>query len=255
MSMKYTVNIRSIEQLVDFKAERVYLPLSEVLNNIYKVQHLVQSGINIVPELPRICTDKSTEFFVKNIEFLKNAGITSVLINSIGYASSAGCFEIIGDYGLNAFNSSTLNVLYDLGIRTQTVSFELTLPQIRDLKGSCKKELFIYGRLPLMCFENCLLTKTNCKNSGISFKKQIELTDNAGFTFPVLCDFNGECKNSLVNSKILWLADKLSDIKNIDFGRFYFTTETKEECADILKKYQNGEASDNITRGLYYKRK
>lgn len=62
-----------------------------------------------------------------------------------------------GDFGLNLTNSRAASELRDLGLCSLTASFELTLPQLRDLSKPLPTEMLVYGRLPLMLTENCLI--------------------------------------------------------------------------------------------------
>ena len=67
--------------------------------------------------------------------------------------------DLIGNYTLNAYNSYTINVLKDFGIKylciTPELNDKLTKEQI-DF-SSIPLELFVYGRIPLMTMNYCLL--------------------------------------------------------------------------------------------------
>ena len=77
------------------------------------------------------------------------------------------------------------------------------------------------------------------------------MTDRKGLTFPVVC--SGGC-SEILNSKPVYMADKISEIKNVSFLLLYFTTETKEEAAEISEAYRTGKApSGDFTRGLFYR--
>ena len=50
------------------------------------------------------------------------------------------------------------------------------------------------------------------------------------------------------------MGDRLSEIRNVDFHLYDFTTESKAECAEILRAYAAGEAPvGDYTRGLFYR--
>ena len=107
-------------------------------------------------------------------------GINSVMITNIGQVQLARKLnlKIHGDFGLNAYNSSCMNVLNDLGICRQVLSFEARLAQLRDLQKPMDTILTIYGYLPLMVFENCAIRK---KTGECTCKKQTcYLTDRQG---------------------------------------------------------------------------
>ena len=46
---------------------------------------------------------------------------------------------------------------------------------------------------------------------------------------------------AVLNSCPLWLADKMNDIRNVDYGLLWFTDESKEECARVISDYCCGE--------------
>ncbi len=58
----------------------------------------------------------------------------------------------------------------------------------------------------------------------------------------------------MLNPECLYMADRLNEIKNVDFLTLYFTDESPEEIGHIINLYKNGgEKRNNITRGLYYR--
>lgn len=72
-----------------------------------------------------------------------------------------------------------------------------------------------------------------------------------GIDFPIVCE-NG-CAEVL-NSRPLYMADRLAEMKNMDFLTLYFTTETKSECEEVIRAYAKGSApKGEFTRGLYYR--
>lgn len=72
-----------------------------------------------------------------------------------------------------------------------------------------------------------------------------------GIEFPVICK-NGA--SFILNSRPLSLADKLNELRGIDFGLIYFTNESSSECEKILGEVREGiSPQGEFTRGLYYK--
>ena len=79
------------------------------------------------------------------------------------------------------------------------------------------------------------------------------LTDRMGKKFPVVCNMGF---SEILNSAPIYMADRMSEIKNMDFVTFYFTKEKKETCEAIIEAYKKGtKLSDasSYTRGLYYR--
>ena len=160
--------------------------------------------------------------------------------------------RIHGDFGLNIFNSASMNVLRDLELSSATASFEMTLPQIRDLSKAVNTELIAYGRLPLMLTEHCLMKnrtgECSCQNAAS------KLTDKTGAEFPIIKDGNN-CRSVLLNGKKLSWLDRQSDLGRLGLWaiRLYFTTENPKEVDRILADYMEPTAFDPgaCTRGLY----
>ena len=154
--------------------------------------------------------------------------------------------------GLNIFNSASMNVLRDLELSSATASFEMTLPQIRDLSKGVNTEIIAYGRLPLMLTEHCLMKnrtgECSCQNASS------KLTDKTGAEFPIIKDGNN-CRSVLLNGKKLSWLDRQSDLARLGLWciRLYFTTENPREVDRVLADYMEPTPFDPgaCTRGLY----
>ena len=112
---------------------------------------------------------------------MQSLGVRHALVGNLGLLGpvrEAG-MKIHGDFGLNIYNSASMNVLRSLEVASATVSFEMTLPQIRDLSKAVNAEIIAYGRLPLMVTEHCLIQgrtgECTCHLGGIT-----KLTDLRG---------------------------------------------------------------------------
>ncbi len=165
------------------------------------------------------------------------------LLKKMGYI-------VHGDFSLNLANYFALQEVSPW-VEDVTLSYELTLAQIRRLPKPIPCGIIVYGRLPLMQTRNCIL-----KNIGPCQKKKGgKLTDRTDRAFPILCDW--DCQNVLLNSTPLYLADRNREWQEsgIAFGRLLFTDETKEQISAILDAYTrgNGTPPEEYTRGLYYR--
>ncbi|MBQ3085332.1 MAG: U32 family peptidase [Clostridia bacterium] len=182
---------------------------------------------------------------------LYKLGFRRALCRNIGQIAplrEAG-FEVHGDFSFNAANTRTLAVLKE-ELASLTLSYELTLRQIRKLKKPLPCGIIVYGRLPLMQTKNCILKNIGpCQNG-----KGGALTDRTGRSFPIACDQG--CQNVMFNSTPLFLADRNREWKesNVSFARLLFTDESVQEIRRILDAYENGgEPPELYTRGLYYR--
>lgn len=181
---------------------------------------------------------------------VKKSGVTFGLcatLDSLYLCKSAG-IDAVALPTCNIFNSYALEQYSEFGFSSAFVSFELKADQINAMRGSMPRGIVSYGYLPLMLFSVCPvkneLTCADCKGES-------SLTDRTGASFRVLCSGN---YSELLNSRPLWMADRLKELKNIDMQLLYFTTETKYEANDIIHAYENEESPRfEHTRGLYYR--
>ena len=160
--------------------------------------------------------------------------------------------DIRGDYGLNLYNSGSMNAMRQLGLKSACLSFEMTLPQIRDVSKSVPCEILSYGRLPLMVTENCLIrNRTGKCTCHIS---PVKLTDKTGADFPVIRD-GASCRSVVLNGKKLSWLDRQDDLAKLGLWaiRLYFTTENAREVDRVLNDYLDPQPFDPgaCTRGLY----
>ena len=121
-----------------------------------------------------------------------------------------------GDLGLNVYNSRAVAFWRERGLTSVTANLELRWQQVRDLGKYADCEAVIYGRLPLMITENCVIANSlGCCDVGSDYRKRSSacrctgenvLTDRTGARFPLMPAWGH--RNELENSRTLFLADK-----------------------------------------------
>ena len=252
-----TIQVTNKEQLtpalLDLETTMLYVPMHILLEDIPLCQKLLRRG-RLAAVLPRIVHDNELPRLISNLNDLRALGLRDVLVGNIGLlipAREAG-MRIHGDFGLNIYNSGSMNVARSLELASTTVSFEMTLPQIRDLSKAVNAEMIVYGRLPLMVVEHCLIkNKTGECKCHIGTHK---LTDKTGAEFPIIKDGNS-CRSVLLNGKKLSWLDRQDDLAKLGVWavRLCFTTENSREVDRVLSDYMNMEPFDPgaCTRGLY----
>ncbi len=159
-------------------------------------------------------------------------------------------YRVHADFSLNLANTQAMEVLKPL-VDSATLSFELTLRQIKSLPKSLPAGIIVYGRLPLMETRNCIIKNcTACQKS-----KGYTLTDRTGRQFPIVCGY--QCRNTLYNATPLFLADRNREWREcgVAFGRLLFTDESPQEIRALIKAYARGcdHTPEDYTRGLYYR--
>ena len=250
--------VRSDDQLTPelaaLRPDYLYVPVDVMTEHFDRILPFINSGSHPVAVLPRVLTDDETEPVFAMLQQLYEKGVREALAGNLGHialAKRAG-MEVRGDFGLNAFNSQTLDMLRQTGLLSVTASFELRLSQIRDLRKPIDTELIIYGRFPVMVSDQCIIRqsagKCACQTPG-------QLSDRKGSIFPVVKEYGG--RNVIYNAHKLFLADKREELLAADLWglRLLFTTESGRECVEVAKAYlgQSDYRPNVLTRGLYYR--
>lgn len=171
--------------------------------------------------LPPVIKDCDTASVKSRLLKARSDGAVHCLVGNIGHikiAEEAG-LTVHGDYRLNVYNSSSMKAFDDF--ESVIVSPELTLAQIRDIKGA--KSTVVYGKVPLMTLE---------KHTGAKV-----LRDRRRVAFPVMKEGGREI---VLNSVPIYMADKEDELRKAGiFDRhFIFTDETEKEVLDIIKAYK-----------------
>ena len=252
-----TVQVTTREQLtpalLEAETAMLYVPLHILTADESLTLQLVERG-KLAVVLPRIVHDGELPKLVKELQLLREMGVQDALVGNLGLLGpvrEAG-FRIHGDFGLNVYNSGTMNMLRMLELSSATVSFEMTLPQIRDLSKAVPAELLAYGRLPLMVTEQCLIR--NRTGECTCHMGSAKLVDKTGAEFPIIKD-GDNCRSVLLNGKKLSWLDRQDDLGKLGLWamRLYFTTENTREVDRVLHEYMAPEGFDPgaCTRGLY----
>ena len=248
-SPRFTVSVTTAAQLspelLALGPARVYVPL-ELLAAFTA---LPEADTQWCAVLPRVWRDRDEAELRRWLDHAKSLGVTAVLAGNIGHLSLVRDmgFAVYGDYGLNVFNGRSLDYLRKKGLSSACLSFELRFAQLRDLPKCLPAEAIVYGRLPLMITENCLIENAGaCRCDRPNF-----LTDRTGAAFPLLPAYGH--RTEIQNSRVLWLADRPEYRRlGLAYARLRFTTETPEECVRVFRDYLAGAAaSGEFTRGLY----
>ena len=240
----YNFHFMKESQIPDKKylelAHHIWLPLFEIKN--FKDERL--GAI-----LPAIIFDSEKEQIKKK---LIASGVKKALCRTISHIKlclEAGV-EPHGAFSMNFYNSYDLATAKQIGLKETAVSIEAKLAQIRDMKKPMPVNVVVYGKIPVMTTENCII-----KNQGkcINYKNSDKLSDKAA-SFDVVCEFGH--RNIILNSVPINLSDKMKEFsgKDIKGLEFLFTTESKKEVEQVIDSYQKGtKPKGGFTRGMYLK--
>ncbi len=156
--------------------------------------------------------------------------------------------KVVASPSLNIFNSLSMDTAKALRISEVIVSNECTIENFRKISAPIGKGITVYGKIPLMLTRNCPVKNgKSCNECG----RQSEITDRMGIKFPVRCHMG---YTEILNSRPIYMAERLGEIPDCDILFFNFTTETKYDVAEILSAYENEKRpTGEFTRGLLYR--
>ncbi len=250
--------LRTAEQLTEELAETspdyIYIPAGVMKDNFELVRAFTERGAVPVAVLPRVVADDEAAQLFYVLRSLFDRGVNEALVGNLGHiklARRAG-MKLRADFGMNIFNSYSMDMLRQMGFLSATASFELRLAQVRDMAKCVPTELIAYGRLPLMVSDQCVISHSlgACK-----CQTPAQLSDRMGSTFPIVRE--PEHRNVIYNSRKLFMADKNDELCGAGLWgiRLLFTTEGARECVQVAKRYKGeGDYQPNdLTRGLYYR--
>ena len=221
--------------------------------------------------LPAVAAGKDLNVLHDWAERNKNR-LAGVYISNIGQMALSWAGEIRYDFPLNLANTPALAFL-GAEDAVYTPSVELTSREMMSLGG--KKELIVYGRLPLMHLRHCPLNSarnggqhTACRacDKAADGKKLIDctLTDRMKAEFP-LRRLAGEegCVIDLLNSVPLNLIGRMDELPACVSYRLLFSTETEAEAEAVTAAFRdaiNGKTNGKdvlpakFTTGHYFRR-
>ena len=212
-----TMNLAYNYEDLDNAISNIYIPLKYFSMSSYRssIDTLMQHH-NIYIYMPTIVRSNYRNLLVSNIEnTLEKYDIKGFVISNISNLQLLKTididfckYEIVGNYTLNICNSHSISNLKNLGIHKFTPSTELDKKSISDLCNSAilKKELIVFGKLPLMHTHYCLLGKTNscypeC-SAKCNSKNKYYLQDRLDMKFRILPD-NIQTVTTIFNCKTL----------------------------------------------------
>ena len=213
--------------------QRIFIPLEEYEKVTSK------DGTTIVVTLPPILNTKKMNEYRERLKSLHPSGILCSNIGHLELAKECG-IDVHGSFRLNILNNHALAEAKKNGLSDTILSVELNHAQIKDIfaHASIPIGCVIYGKLPLMTTKNCIVQSVtggscDCQNSHI-------ITDQNHTALSIRP--NGSCGSFVYNTKPIYLADKMDEIKAcMNRGTLLFTDESPTECAEILREYMGAD--------------
>ena len=228
-TVQATARFASASQITDRAKQffaRIDLPL-----------HKFVAGANGVI-LPPVIFDSDRSAVEEMLKSAIQSGAKSITVGNLGHLALAKTAKLplIGDFRLNVANNLTAQKWEELGLQEIILSPELTLPQIRDVKGNTA--VIVYGRIPLMTLEKCVIREiADCRTCDAD---QATVTDRRGIEFPILREW--EHRNVVYNSLPTCMSDRTDELERygIENRHFIFSDETPEEVDGVIEAFERG---------------
>lgn len=243
-----------IPELAELGPDYLYVPIEVLLSDFGRLTPFTDAGAVPVAVLPKVITDPETPKIADLLERARALGVKEALVSHLGHIALARRFgfEVRGDTGMNFENSYSLTVAEKAGLLSVAAPFDLRIEQIKQLCKPVDLEMIVYGRVPLMVSDHCIIKKSagRCVCTAPA-----NLSNNKGSVFPVVREPG--CRNVVLSATKLYLADRREDYEFIGLWgqRISFTTESARECVEVAKSCLGlSEYRPNgLTRGLYYR--
>ena len=231
----------------ELKVNRVYLPLFCINNrNINTIlEKCRQNNIEVCLHIPSITRTNYDVFIQNNIDRLKE--FDGVLCGNIGTLKllNDNGIKVMCDYSFNIFNSNALDLLNQEKVKTVTLSQELTLNQINELKNinGLEKEVIVYGSIPVMTSQYCIMgdlcgNYKNNKCNGVCQNANYYLKDRKGELFYIKGDPVSH-RMTIFNSDKIFFGENIQRLKDIDKIRINILDENFEEIKDLINLHKN----------------
>ena len=204
--------------------------------------------------MPPVIFDSERERVERLISAATDRGAKYAIVTNLGQIELlkrlAPEIELIADFRFNVGNSYSVGFFEDLGFESAVLSAELTLPQIRDVKGA--KAAIVYGRIPLMTLEKCVIKELYGDKRGceVCSRGKAEMKDRRGFIFPVVREFPH--RNIVLNSLPTQLSDREGELisSGITDRHFLFTTESARVIDRVIEDYRLHRAPEGKVRRI-----
>lgn len=182
--------------------------------------------------LPAITKDTTLDMIRTCIPVWEKLAIKGYIIRTLGVFEllKESQKEKVMDYNLNTMNDVTIYQWLEAGATRVTLSAELSKEEMEQLTGPL--EMIIYGKLPVMTTEQCVLG-----NHKMCHKKkpslEYKLSDRKGARWPILTDCNA-CKMQILMHEPLLIEEKYLEHGSLAVYRIVLTDEKSDQVKEIL---------------------
>lgn len=257
LSPKISVLLNTINLDFDYsnlstEIDNIYIPLKFFTSKKYEnILKILSKNFNTYIYMPTIVKGNYKNLFYANAETsvkkyeIKGFVISNIcnitLLNEL-FTDLNKYFKLVANHTFNVFNSQSVLSLKKLGISRFTLSPELDKKTTQALcdYNYLEKEMIVYGRIPLLNMNYCLLGETDkcypeCK-ARCQSNHSYFLKDRLNMKFPIIPD-NIQTVTTLFNSKI---TSTSSQDFSINHARIDILEENISQINHIIATVKSG---------------
>ena len=138
------------------------------LKEAVKYCHLF--GVKLYVTANTVVFEDEIKDFINYMKFLYEIGIDAVIMQDLGMISLVRKLipdlEIHASTQMNCHNNNSLCLLENMGVKRAVLAREMSIDEIKNLKCSIQKEVFIHGALCVSYSGQCLFSSLNGGRSG-----------------------------------------------------------------------------------------
>lgn len=228
--------------------DKIYIPLKYFyMDNFTKTILDIVNNFNTYIYMPSILKQTVISSVSETIDnILTKYPIKGFVISNISHIKFLEKYcaklEFIANYNMNIFNDYSIAELEKLNISCITISPELDKNTINSLNSKVNTEAILYGNLPVMTTNYCLLSKSNsclssCKNNCNSGNTTYYLKDRMNMNFRIIPDSFSKTTTIYNTKKTSVSASEI----NVNFIRLDFIDENIDEINLVVSCFKNGE--------------
>lgn len=245
--------------------DSIYIPLKYFTKKKYSpVLKIISKKFDTYIYMPTIIKSNYKNLFLANAEnAVQKYNIQGFVISNIGnlnllnnlFNNVNEYYKIIANYTFNIYNSQTVLELKKLGISSFTLSPELDQSTIEALcnYNYLQKELIVYGKVPLLNINYCLLGNTNKCYPACSTKCQTDnsyfLRDRLNMDFEILTD-NIQTVTTIYNSKITSIPSKFFNTDSVRVDILHKSIPEINAITSVVKDGKRIEGKDYTSGNL-----
>lgn len=243
--IEYTALVNSIEQL------RICIESDEI-KQIYWEWHYdnekTLEALTLCKEnnkafylaLPYIMREPIWKKYKKELDFWYEQEIDGFLCRTHGqfYYLNRGLKKLHLDYNLNVLNNETVAYWKEQGAGRISISMELSKGELKEMEGPIER--IIYGHLPLMTTEQCILGNYKMCNKAKTGNYEYTLKDRKDSLWQLTTDCKACKMQILTEHPLLTYPDRDMKETHIYHYRLNFTKETGKETKEVLEHLFKG---------------